>query len=82
MAPSGIEKRNIEATELIEVNSSGDVIQGEGKASAETDMHLKIIEQTNAKAVLHTHSMTATWLSNYNKNTGKIIKIHCLFRMK
>lgn len=41
MAPSGIEKRNIEADELIEVNSSGNVIQGEGRASAETDMHLK-----------------------------------------
>ena len=72
MAPSGIEKRNIEADELIEVDSSGNVIQGEGRASAETDMHLKIIEQTNAKAVLHTHSMTATWLSNHYKNTGKI----------
>ena len=72
MAPSGIEKRNIEADALIEVNSSGNVIKGEGRASAETDMHLKIIEQTNAKAVLHTHSMTATWLSNYYKNTGKI----------
>ena len=72
MAPSGIEKRNIEADELIEVDSSGNVIQGEGRASAETDMHLKIIEQTNAKAVLHTHSITATWLSNYYKNTGKL----------
>tara|TARA_B100000029_G_scaffold963_1_gene1139 strand:+ start:1851 stop:2204 length:354 start_codon:yes stop_codon:yes gene_type:complete len=72
MAPSGIEKRKIEADELIEVDSSGNVIQGEGRASAETDMHLKIIEQTNAKAVLHTHSITATWLSNHYKNTGKI----------
>ena len=72
MAPSGIEKRNIETNELIEVDSSGNVIKGEGRASAETDMHLKIIEQTNAKAVLHTHSMTATWLSNYYKNTGKL----------
>ena len=70
MAPSGIEKRDISADELIEVDSTGSVIKGEGSASAETDMHLKIIEQTNAKAVLHTHSMTATWLSNYYKNTG------------
>lgn len=70
MAPSGIEKKDISAEELIEVDGAGCVIKGEGSASAETDMHLKIIEQTSANAVLHTHSITATWLSNYYKNTG------------
>ena len=70
MAPSGIEKRDIAAEKLIEVNSKGCVTRGKGIASAETDMHLEIIKQTTAKAVLHTHSITATWLSNYYKNTG------------
>ncbi|HJO78587.1 MAG TPA: class II aldolase/adducin family protein, partial [Prochlorococcaceae cyanobacterium Fu_MAG_134] len=52
MAPSGIEKKDISAEELIEVDGAGCVIKGEGSASAETDMHLKIIEQTSANAVL------------------------------
>ncbi|MFL0731353.1 MAG: methylthioribulose 1-phosphate dehydratase [Prochlorococcus sp.] len=72
MAPSGIEKRDIAAEQLIEVNSKGCVTRGKGIASAETDMHLEIIKQTTAKAVLHTHSITGTWLSNYHKNNREL----------
>jgi methylthioribulose-1-phosphate dehydratase len=36
-----------------------------GKASAETLLHLAIVEQTGAGAVLHTHSQAATLLSQH-----------------
>ncbi len=57
MAPSGVDKGSVQPEELIEVNSSGDVIKGVGKASAETLLHLRIIHCCGAGAVLHTHSL-------------------------
>ena len=63
MAPSGVDKRSLEPAELIVVNGDGQVISGNGKASAETLLHLTIIATTRAGAVLHTHSQAATLLS-------------------
>jgi ribulose-5-phosphate 4-epimerase/fuculose-1-phosphate aldolase len=63
MAPSGVDKRSLEPADLIVVNGDGQVISGNGKASAETLLHLTIIATTRAGAVLHTHSQAATLLS-------------------
>jgi methylthioribulose-1-phosphate dehydratase len=65
MAPSGVDKGSLRPTDLIVVNGSGQVLVGEGKASAETLLHLTILTTTNAKAVLHTHSQAATLLSRH-----------------
>lgn len=63
MAPSGVDKGSVAPTDLIVVNGDGAVIQGSGRASAETLLHLAIVESTGAGAVLHTHSQAATLLS-------------------
>lgn len=63
MAPSGVDKGSVAATDLIVVNEEAIVIQGYGKASAETLLHLAIVQVTGAGAVLHTHSQAATLLS-------------------
>lgn len=63
MAPSGVEKGGLKPADLIVVNSKGEVIEGEGRASAETLLHLEIVAARKAGAVLHTHSQAATLLS-------------------
>ena len=72
MAPSGVDKGAVQPEELIEVNSSGDVTRGAGKASAETLLHLRIIDYCGAGAVLHTHSLSGTLLSKTELERGKV----------
>lgn len=63
MAPSGVDKGTVAPADLIVVDGKGKVVRGSGKASAETLLHLSILSNTNAGAVLHTHSQAATLLS-------------------
>ena len=63
MAPSGVAKGSVAAEQLIVVNDQAQVERGEGRASAETLLHLAIVEATDAGAVLHTHSQAGTLLS-------------------
>jgi len=70
MAPSGVDKGSVDPEDLIEVNNSGEVIRGRGKASAETLLHLRIIQCCRAGAVLHTHSIAGTLLSKMEQTSG------------
>ena len=63
MAPSGVDKGSVRPSQLIVVDEHGQVQHGTGKASAETRLHLEIVQRTGAGAVLHTHSQAATLLS-------------------
>ena len=72
MAPSGVDKGSVQAQDLIEVNRNGDVIRGVGRASAETLLHLCIIDCCGAGAVLHTHSLSATLLSRTELQRGSV----------
>ena len=65
MAPSGVHKGRVQPEALIEVDGRGAVVSGQGKASAETALHLAIVEACNAGAVLHTHSQAGTLLSQW-----------------
>ena len=65
MAPSGVDKGSVLPEALIEVDGEARVLRGNGKASAETKLHLRIVEETGAGAVLHTHSQAATLLSQW-----------------
>jgi methylthioribulose-1-phosphate dehydratase len=72
MAPSGVDKGLVKPEDLIEVNSESQVIAGAGKASAETFLHLAIASHMGAGAVLHTHSVFNTLLSEYYLDEGEI----------
>ncbi len=63
MAPSGVDKGQVQPADLIVVDAAGQVLEGTGKASAETALHLEIVARCGAGAVLHTHSQAATLLS-------------------
>lgn len=65
MAPSGVDKGTVRPEALLVVDEQGQVVQGQGRASAETLLHLAIIETTGAGAVLHTHSQAGTLLSQH-----------------
>jgi methylthioribulose-1-phosphate dehydratase len=65
MAPSGVDKGSVAPEDLIQVDATGTVVAGEGRASAETLLHLEIVDRTGAGAVLHTHSQAATLLSDW-----------------
>jgi len=66
MAPSGVDKGRVQPQELIVVDGEGEVRRGRGKASAETLLHLAIVKETGAGAVLHTHSQAGTLLSQWS----------------
>ena len=63
MAPSGVDKGRVQPQELLVVDGEGGVCRGGGRASAETLLHLAIVKETGAGAVLHTHSQAGTLLS-------------------
>lgn len=63
MAPSGVDKGLVAPDDLITVNEDGQLLDGSGKPSAETLLHLTIVKSRGAGAVLHTHSQAATILS-------------------
>ena len=65
MAPSGVHKGAVAPIDLIQVNREGHVVLGNGKASAETALHLEIVKTCGAGAVLHTHSQAGTLLSQW-----------------
>ena len=73
MAPSGVDKGQVPGDQLIVVDEAGNIVSGEGKASAETALHLRIVEANNAGAVLHTHSVPGTVLSLHFEQKGVIV---------
>jgi methylthioribulose-1-phosphate dehydratase len=61
---SGLDKGLLEAEHIVEIDEHGRVVQGEGKPSAEASLHLAIARSRGAGAVLHTHSIWSTILSD------------------
>ena len=62
---SGLEKVNLDDTSFLELDADANILSGSGKPSAETRLHLSIYsERPSAGAVLHTHSVWGTLLSD------------------
>jgi methylthioribulose-1-phosphate dehydratase len=72
MAPSGVDKGSVQPEDLIVVDGQAKILAGRGKASAETPLHLAIIEATGAGSVLHTHSVFNTLLSVHYRPQGEL----------
>ena len=60
---SGIDKGDMTRDQMLLVDESGAVVSGNGKPSDETVVHLAVARQRGAGAVLHTHSVWNTLLS-------------------
>jgi len=67
---SSVDKGRLTADQILEVDSTGHVLKpGQGKPSAETLLHLAVVG-CGAGAVLHTHSVWSTILSDYHMGRG------------
>jgi methylthioribulose-1-phosphate dehydratase len=68
---SSLDKSRLAPEHILEVDADGKVLRpAEGKPSAETSLHLAIVRTLGAGAVLHTHSVWSTILSDYHTGHG------------
>lgn len=75
ITPSGADKGALTATSLLQIDGEGEVLRGRGRPSDETLLHLSVVRARGAGAVLHTHSVWSTLLSEaYAREGGLILK--------
>jgi methylthioribulose-1-phosphate dehydratase len=75
MSPSGVDKGELTAEQILLVDEDARVINGSRKPSDETPLHLQIVKQRRAGSVLHTHSIWNTILSGlYTDEHGVAIE--------
>jgi methylthioribulose-1-phosphate dehydratase len=71
---SGADKGTLTAGEIVEIDEHGKVVAGSGRPSAEVGLHLAIARGRGAGAVLHTHSIWSTILSDAATGDGLAIE--------
>src|SRR5215813_6226438 len=69
---SGVDKGRLTTDQFVQVDGDGKVVAGSGRPSDETKLHLTIVRQRPAMAVLHTHSVWSTTLSALLINNSEI----------
>jgi methylthioribulose-1-phosphate dehydratase len=67
---SGVDKGTLSAGQIVEIDEHGKVVAGSGRPSAEASLHLAIARARGAGAVLHTHSIWSTILSDAATGDG------------
>src|SRR5215472_2242007 len=70
ISSTGLDKGSITPAHFLEVDGEANVIRGSGRPSAEALLHFAIIDTLNAGAVLHTHSVWSTVLSQLHVSQG------------
>jgi methylthioribulose-1-phosphate dehydratase len=71
---SGVDKGALSPGEILEIDERGRVVAGSGRPSAEASLHLAIARARGAGAVLHTHSIWSTILSDAATEDGLAIE--------
>jgi methylthioribulose-1-phosphate dehydratase len=65
MSPSGVDKGELRADQLLSIDEHAHIVGGNGgKPSDESLLHIRIVKERGAGAVLHTHSIWNTILSD------------------
>src|SRR4030095_10811967 len=73
MSPSGVGKGELKPEQLLTIDENARVVRGpSGKPSDETLLHLQIVKDLGAGAVLHTHSIWNTILSDLYAAEGGV----------
>lgn len=70
ITPSGADKGSLSPDHVLEIDADGAVLQGRGRPSDETSLHLAVVKNRGAGAVLHTHSVWSTVLSTTHAAQG------------
>jgi methylthioribulose-1-phosphate dehydratase len=71
---SGVDKALLGLDHIVEVDGDGRAIRADRKPSAETAIHLAVARSRDAGAVMHTHSVWGTLLSDATTNGGLSIE--------
>ena len=61
---SGVDKSSLSERDVVEVDGGARLVRGDGRPSAETHLHLAVVKARGAGAVLHTHSVWTTVLTD------------------
>lgn len=64
MSPSGVDKGELRPEQLLAIDENARIMSAHGKPSDESLLHLRIVKERGAGAVLHTHSVWNTILSD------------------
>jgi methylthioribulose-1-phosphate dehydratase len=73
MSPSGVDKGELRAEQILLIDENARVVSDQGaKPSDETLLHLRIVKDLGAGAVLHTHSIWNTTLSDHYAAAGGV----------
>jgi len=69
---SGLDKEFLTPRQFLEIDGDGNVIRGKGRPSAETAIHIAVVQARTAGSVLHTHSVWSTVLSENYARAGSL----------
>ena len=69
---AGIDKGSLRAEKIVQIDEQGNSLESSLRASAEARLHLMIALELGANAVLHTHSVWSTLLSELEASQGGI----------
>ena len=72
ISASGKDKGRLTPQDFLEIDGRGTVLAGAGRPSDESPLHLVIVGQRGAGAVLHTHSVWVTHLSDARAADGGV----------
>jgi len=67
---SGTDKGALSTADILEIDGRGRTVGGTGRPSAETAVHLAVVRRQEVGAVLHTHSVWSTILSEAEAGPG------------
>jgi methylthioribulose-1-phosphate dehydratase len=70
---SGVDKSALTTDDILQIDEDGGLKRGPGKPSGEAWLHLAVIRERRAGAVLHTHSVWSTLLSDVFAKDGQLV---------
>ncbi len=70
---SGVDKGDLSARDILEVDGEGVPLGSAGRPSEETTVHLTVVRERGAGSVLHTHSVWGTLLSEAAADAGELV---------
>ena len=71
ITPSGADKGQLSSSQILAIDQSCRILNGaSGKPSDESPLHVTVVKARDAGAVIHTHSVWATILSDLDLNEG------------
>ncbi|MBI4462662.1 MAG: methylthioribulose 1-phosphate dehydratase, partial [Acidobacteria bacterium] len=67
---TGVDKGRLTAQQIVQINANGGIVAGSGRPSVEAKLHLAVVRVRGAGAILHTHSVWSTIISEAYANSG------------